>query len=110
MDTTIANNSDDKNMYERFMDYCRSQEHKSTLWFFFPLITLAGAIMPASITSMYIFDLPGFLPYVAIIVTLFFLNLVLHVSEMKTTITIPIFLLTVVINIAYPLIAFLFTL
>lgn len=104
MSSSIELNKGNMSLYDQFMKYCEDQSNRITLWFLLPLMTLAGGIMPVIITVLILFDLPGFLIYVGLSVPLFFINIVAHIAEAPTKLTIPLYLATIVVNILFPII------
>lgn len=108
MSESIEYQEKEMSYYDRFIKYCESQSEQSTLWFLVPLVTLAGSIMPLAIFLILYFGLPGFLTYVAIAVPLFFINLVVHISGYPTKVTIPLYLITALFNLLFPIVALLF--
>ena len=73
-----------------------------------PLMSLPAAIMPISIMAMS--WLPGYIPFIAASILLFFTNVVLTIAEQSKKVVITFYLFTVLFHIIAPLFVFIFEL
>lgn len=92
----------------RYNEFCRRQESQGILWYLIPLMSLSAVVMPVSIMAMS--WLPGYIPFIAVSILLFFTNVVLTIAEQSKKVVITFYLFTVAFHLVVPFFIFVFEL
>jgi hypothetical protein len=92
---------------QRYWDFCDGQKKYSMAWFFFPAIILPCLFMPLAVYFIFTYEVAGLLPFLFVSAMFFLGGMIANVGESSTRVTISIFLLAVIWNIAFPAISIL---
>ncbi len=98
-----------KSLLKKYMDYVASKDGENMYWYLKVLIMIPCAMMVPSITAMYLL-VPNFIWFIVITMLLFFLNMGVHIAQLKSTIFIPLYHATILIMTLIPFITYLLNL
>lgn len=85
-------------LWARFMSYCKSQEHNRLMWLGIILAAHGCALTPITVMAT-LFAGPNFILFMTAIIAMA-IALVTNLAAMPTKITIPAFVLSILIDIA----------
>lgn len=90
----------------KYMDYAKSQDKAGILWFMKVVIAIPCVFMVLSIFVMAMLT-PNYIWFVALSMLLFFLNVIVHIAETKSTFYVPLYHITVAVFLLIPFITYL---
>ena len=90
---------------QKYLNWCDDQMKNRMIWFLFPALILPCLFMPLAMYGMLTYGGVGLLPFIFVSMMLFVGGMVANVGEKNTRTTISLFLMGVVWNIVYPLVA-----
>jgi hypothetical protein len=97
-EATQTQTADRTSLLERFMNFCRNQEHNRLLWVGIALAVHGCALTPLTVMAT-LFAGPNFFLFMTAMVAMG-IALVTNLAAMPTRVTIPAFALSIVIDIA----------
>ena len=104
VDTIIHKKKSRIPLIDNYFTYINSDKQQQVFWFLKAIIIIPCLIMVPSIMIMHA-AVGNHIPFVGICMILFFLNVVVHIAEVKSKYYIPVYHFSVLIMILVPLIA-----
>lgn len=107
--TSTTKATPSKGLVQRYLDFCDNQMTYRMTWFLFPALILPCLFMPLAIYAMLSFGGTGatFSTYIFGAMSFFIAGMVANVGGQTTRVTISIFFIAVIWNIAFPLVSLL---
>lgn len=93
-------------LFDKYMSYVSSEKQEQVYWFLKAIIILPCVIMVPAIMAMHA-AIENHVPFVGVCMVLFFLNVIVHIAEVKSKYYISIYHVSILIMILAPLFAFL---
>ncbi|MGB0839273.1 MAG: hypothetical protein ACPGXL_03980 [Chitinophagales bacterium] len=87
------------NWIQKYGLYCQKQEKNGFLWYAMMLATIPAVVMPLGIYLMQ--EANYVLMYITIAMFLFLTNVCIHIAHWKPKITISVFIITLLVHLAF---------
>ncbi len=98
-----------QSLWSKYMSYAESKDEDRIFWYMNVVITIPCVFMVGSIVAMSYLT-PDFIWFVALGMLMFFTNVILHISEAKAKLFVPVYQATIAIMTIIPFLTYLMTL
>jgi len=90
---------------KKYRAYAAAQEKLGIYWYLKAVIVIPCCIMVPSIILMEM-STPNFVWFIGLSMILFFSNIMVHIAEFKSTVTVPVYHLSIAIMLIIPIISY----
>lgn len=104
--TSIKKRNEIKSIWARYIAYAASRKNERVLWFLKSIMIIPCVVMIPAIYLMAMAT-PNYIWFIGLTIILFYTNVVAHIADLKNTVYIPLYHITIAIMVLIPIIAYL---